>query len=86
MTIGLLAGCMQDDKPPKDNEQPMDEEIQDDIDNMEEETDDMFDEGDVNQDEMEPGTDDQNNIGDTNDDEAPEESEGGDRTEEQKET
>ena len=89
MTIGLLAGCMQDEEEPQQDEQPMDEEIQENIDNIEEETDDMFEEGDVEQNDPETGTDDNGNIGDTgdtgdsNETDVPEESEGGDMTEEQ---
>ena len=39
MTIGLLAGCMQDKNEPQQDEKPVDEKIQDDIDNIEKETD-----------------------------------------------
>lgn len=87
MTIGLLAGCMQDKDEPKQDEKPVDEKIQDDIDNIEKETDDMFDEGDVEQNNPDTGTDDKGNVGETGDKDetdAPEESEDGDMTDEQK--
>jgi len=82
MTIGLLAGCMQDEEEPKQDEKPVDEKIQDDIDNIEEETDDMFDEGDVEQNNPDTGTDDKGNVGDTGDKDktdAPEESKDGEK-------
>gem|GEM_PF-5363969 len=54
MTIGLLLGCSpaEDDAPEEDN-QPVDEQIEEDMDNMGEETEDMFEE-----DEIDPGMDD----------------------------
>lgn len=47
MALGLLVGCMQDDEEPQLDEQPIDEEIQEDIDQLEEDADDMLDEGDL---------------------------------------
>jgi len=63
MTIGLLLGCAQNenDQPPADD-QPVDEEIQDDMNDIEDETEDMFEEdvpeNNINQDEKDQGMDD----------------------------
>lgn len=52
MMIGLLLGCNQNQDTPPEENQPVEENIQEDMDDVGEEAEDMFEEDDMNRDEM----------------------------------